>query len=94
MFMYIIKVSFDFKMIKLEQIDVEQHVCSWKKKPTTPVLIAIVVIWLLSEILNPGFSSSDKKINTHNNKISSAATTTIKTTNKARTTRQNAMYMA
>lgn len=31
MFMYIIKVSFDFKMIKLEQFDVEQHVCSWKK---------------------------------------------------------------
>lgn len=44
MFMYIIKVSFDFKMIKLEQFDVEQHVCSWKKKTTTPVLIGIVVI--------------------------------------------------
>lgn len=43
MFMYIIKVSFDFKMIKLEQFDVEQHVCSWKKT-TTPVLIGIVVI--------------------------------------------------
>lgn len=33
MFMYIIKVSFDFKMIKLEQFDVEQHVRSWKKNP-------------------------------------------------------------
>lgn len=46
MFMYIIKVSFDFKMIKLEQFDVEQQnlVCSWKKTPTTPVLIGIVVI--------------------------------------------------
>lgn len=64
------------------------------KKNTTPVLIGIVVIWLLSEILNPGFSSSDKKINIHNNKISSSAAATTKTTNKARTTRQNVMYMA
>lgn len=93
MFKYIIKVSFDFKMITLEQFDVEQHVRSWKK-PTTPVLIGIVVIWLLFEILNPGFSSSDKKINIHNNKLSSAAATTTKTTNKARTTRQKVMYMA
>lgn len=42
--MYIIKVSFDFKMITLEKFDVEQHVRSWRKKPTTPILIGIAVI--------------------------------------------------
>lgn len=33
--MYIIKVSFNFKIITLEKFDVDQHVRSWNKKTPT-----------------------------------------------------------